>query len=59
MYGTLVKIAVKPGKIDQLIEFLRCDAAVATTSEPGVTRCYLERLAQLTTSAPPRALLDA
>lgn len=38
MYGTLVKIVVKPGKRDQLIKFLRWDAAVATDSEPGTVR---------------------
>ena len=38
MYGTLMKIVAKPGKIDQLIEFLRRDATVAATSEPGTVR---------------------
>jgi quinol monooxygenase YgiN len=38
MYGTLVKIVAKPGKWEQLLEFLRWDAAVATDEEPGTTR---------------------
>jgi hypothetical protein len=38
MYGKLVKITVKPGKRDQLLEFLRHDAAVAYDAEPGTLR---------------------
>ena len=38
MYGTLVKIVAKPGKMDQLIEFLQWDATLAATSEPGTVR---------------------
>jgi hypothetical protein len=35
MYGTLVKIVAKPGVREQLLEFLRWDAAVARDEEPG------------------------
>jgi quinol monooxygenase YgiN len=38
MYGTLVKIVAKPGHREQLLEFLRWDAAVAANEEPGTTR---------------------
>ena len=38
MYGTLVKIVAKPGVREQLLEFLRWDAAVARDEEPGTTR---------------------
>jgi quinol monooxygenase YgiN len=37
MYGMLVKIVAKPGKIEELIQFLRHDASVAATSERGST----------------------
>jgi quinol monooxygenase YgiN len=38
MYGVLVKIVTKPGKRDQLLEFLRWDAAVARAAEPRTLR---------------------
>jgi quercetin dioxygenase-like cupin family protein/quinol monooxygenase YgiN len=38
MYGTLVKIVAKSGKKDELLEFLRWDAAVASHAEPGTLR---------------------
>jgi (4S)-4-hydroxy-5-phosphonooxypentane-2,3-dione isomerase len=39
MYGALVKIKIKPGKRDQLLEFLRWDAAIAQAAEqPGTMR---------------------
>ncbi|HEU4793586.1 MAG TPA: antibiotic biosynthesis monooxygenase [Nitrolancea sp.] len=38
MYGKLVKIVIKPGKRDQVIEFLWGDAALARAAEPGTIR---------------------
>lgn len=38
MYGTLVKIVIKPGKRDKLLDFLRWDAAVARDNETGTIR---------------------
>ena len=38
MYGTLARIVVKPGKRSELLEYLRWDAEVARTSEPGTWR---------------------
>ncbi len=38
MYGILIKIFAKPGKMGQLLEFLRWDAAVARAAEPGTMR---------------------
>jgi len=38
MYGTLMRIVVKSGKRSELLEYLRWDAQVAKTSEPGTWR---------------------
>ena len=38
MYGTLMKIVVKPGKRSKLLDYLRWDAQVAKASEPGTWR---------------------
>jgi len=38
MYGTLMKIVVKPGKLSKLLDYLRWDAQVAKASEPGTWR---------------------
>jgi (4S)-4-hydroxy-5-phosphonooxypentane-2,3-dione isomerase len=38
MYGILVKFVARPGRRDELVEFLRWDAAVAKDTEPGTLR---------------------
>jgi quercetin dioxygenase-like cupin family protein/quinol monooxygenase YgiN len=38
MHGTFFKIVAKPGKRDELVEFLRWDAEVARVSEPETMR---------------------
>jgi quercetin dioxygenase-like cupin family protein/quinol monooxygenase YgiN len=38
MHGALIKIVVKPGKRNEVLEFLRFDAAVAQAAEPGTLR---------------------
>ena len=38
MYGMLTRIVVKPGKRSELLEYLRWDAEVAKTREPGTWR---------------------
>jgi quinol monooxygenase YgiN len=38
MYGTLMRIVVKPGKRAELLEYLRWDAEVAKNREPGTLR---------------------
>ncbi len=38
MYGTFFKIVAKAGKVGELIEFLRWDAAVAKAAEPATRR---------------------
>ena len=37
MFGGIAKVTAKPGKLDELIEFLRWDAEVSR-SEPGTLR---------------------
>ncbi len=38
MIALLIKFAVKPGKKDELLEFLEWDGEVARNSEPGTRR---------------------
>ena len=38
MYGSFMRIVVKPGKRSELLEYLRWDASVAKSSEPGTWR---------------------
>jgi len=45
MYGTLLRIVVKPGKRSELLEYLRWDAQVAKDSEPDTWRFDVWELA--------------
>jgi quinol monooxygenase YgiN len=38
MYGKLLKLVAKPGMKNQVLDFLRWDAAVARDAEPGTRR---------------------
>ena len=38
MYGMLLKLTTKPGKRQELVDFLRWDAEVARAGEPGTLR---------------------
>ena len=38
MYGKLLKLMTKPGKRDEVLNFLRWDADLARDSEPGTLR---------------------
>ncbi len=38
MFAHLAKVTVKPGMLDEFVEFLRWDADVARTDEPGTLR---------------------
>jgi quinol monooxygenase YgiN len=38
MYGMLTRIVARPGKLSELLEYLRWDAEVARGTEPGTWR---------------------
>jgi len=38
MYGTLMRIVLKPGKRSEFLDYLRWDAQVARDDEPGTLR---------------------